>query len=146
MGGKHTERYDDPFTSTLDNRLQRQLRRWRLPFSSQLVQIPSPSCRSQGCIVAGPIPATVIAERIEVMAGWRRFHAAGRPIVHIVRLYVPGGSDVDLPRRAAIEGGGQVVAPHSRGAEIPEVLLPRVIDLDCEALLAGQAQKVARTR
>ena len=97
----------------------------------------------QNDFVSGAAVVDGTAERIEVMARLAAlFRAAGRPIVHIVRLYVPGGSDVDLPRRAAIEGGGQVVAPHSRGAEIPEVLLPRVIDLDCEALLAGQAQNV----
>jgi nicotinamidase-related amidase len=38
--------------------------------------------------------------------------------VHVVRLYPPGGSDVDLPRRALIEAGATVVAPGSAGSAI----------------------------
>jgi len=62
----------------------------------------------QNDFVSGAAVVDGTAERIEVMARLAAlFRAAGRPIVHIVRLCVPGGSDVDLPRRAAIEGGGQ---------------------------------------
>lgn len=35
----------------------------------------------------------------------KAFRRAGRPVVHIVRLYSPGSSDVDLLRRAVIEAG-----------------------------------------
>jgi hypothetical protein len=45
-------------------------------------------------------------------------------------------------RRAAIEAGAQVAAPNSDGANIPDVLLPRAVDLDCESLLAGRPQEV----
>src|SRR6184192_1575266 len=33
------------------------------------------------------------------------FRAAGRPIVHVVRLYRPDGSNVDLCRRRAVADG-----------------------------------------
>lgn len=108
---------------------------------------PEPDCSAlvlidvQNDFVSGTTAIDGTAERIGVMARLATtFRAAGRPVVHIVRLYVPGGCDVDLPRRAAIEAGGQVAAPHSHGANIPEPLLPRKIELDSESLLAGKIQ------
>jgi nicotinamidase-related amidase len=47
----------------------------------------------------------------------RAFRRAGRPIVHVVRLYRRDGSDVDLCRRGLVEGGLAVLAPGSPGAE-----------------------------
>src|SRR4029450_13286908 len=46
------------------------------------------------------------------------FRSAGRPIVHIVRLYLKDGSNVDLCRRAAVEGGVEILAPGSRGTQL----------------------------
>src|SRR5207245_2258715 len=43
-----------------------------------------------------------------------REHAA--PIVHVVRLYRPDGSNVDLCRREAVAGGWRALAPASAGA------------------------------
>jgi nicotinamidase-related amidase len=96
----------------------------------------------QNDFVDGATPIEGTAERIDVMARLAAmFRAAGRPIVHIVRLYVPGGSDVDLPRRAAIEAGAQVAAPNTHGANIPESILPITGgELDFELLLAGGIQ------
>ncbi len=71
------------------------------------------------------------------------FRAAGRPIAHLIRLYPPGGSDVDPPRRDAVERGARVVAPGSRGAQIPGDLLGRHVDLDADLLLSGQPQRLA---
>lgn len=70
------------------------------------------------------------------------FRARGRPIAHIVRLYPPGGSDVDLLRRDAIERGAQVAAPGSAGSEIPAEVLPDGVRLDPVALLSGAVQPV----
>lgn len=96
----------------------------------------------QNDFVDGASPVEGTADRIDTMAQLAAiFRAAGRPIVHIVRLYLPGGSDVDLPRRAAIEAGSQVAAPNTHGANIPEPLLPNTEGvLDFELLLAGSAQ------
>jgi nicotinamidase-related amidase len=66
---------------------------------------------------ASPIAGTaaVVSNVGRLTAAYR---AAGLPIVHVVRLYVPGGSDVDPPRRAFVEAGGEVVAPGSAGSAI----------------------------
>jgi nicotinamidase-related amidase len=70
------------------------------------------------------------------------FRAAGRPIAHVVRLYEPGGSDVDLPRRRMVEEGAQVAAPGSDGSQIAEGVIPDAVRLDSAALLSGHLQHV----
>lgn len=46
------------------------------------------------------------------------------PIIHIVRLYLPNGSNVDLCRKKNIEEGDTIVYPGSDGAEILKELKP----------------------
>jgi nicotinamidase-related amidase len=70
------------------------------------------------------------------------FRKARRPIVHVVRFYEPGGSDVDLLRRDTIEGGTKMAAPGTDGAEIAAGLLPDDSQLDAEHLLSGKPQIV----
>jgi nicotinamidase-related amidase len=70
------------------------------------------------------------------------FRAAGRPIVHVVRLYCEDGTNVDACRRAAIEQGMRLVISGSPGAEIAEGILPDAIELDTELLLSGGIQEV----
>ncbi len=62
--------------------------------------------------------------------------------MHVARLYVPGGTDTDLPRRAEILAGRKIAAPGSDGAQIPAELLPNGERLDPELLLAGGFQQV----
>ncbi|WP_162461783.1 cysteine hydrolase family protein [Mycolicibacterium sp. CBMA 234] len=96
----------------------------------------------QNDFVSGPARVDGTAEQLPSMARLAQlFRAAHRPIVHIVRLYAPGGSDVDPPRRAAIEAGLQIVAPHTDGAAVPTELLAHPLDYD--SLLAGGIQYVA---
>src|SRR2546426_10189985 len=67
--------------------------------------------------------------------------AAGRPIVHVVRLYRPDDSNVDPPRRARVEAGWHPVAPGSPGGELAVELLPASgLRLDPQALLGGGTQ------
>ena len=69
------------------------------------------------------------------------FRAAGRPIVHVVRLYAPDGSDAEPVRRPQLRAGGHIVAPGSDGAEIVTALKPAPeLRLDPARLLAGEAQ------
>lgn len=69
------------------------------------------------------------------------FRRAGRPIVHVVRIYNPDGSNVDLCRREDIERGKAVVFPESGGAELVDDLKPSPrARLDAEVLLAGEPQ------
>jgi nicotinamidase-related amidase len=71
------------------------------------------------------------------------FRAAGRPIVHIVRLYERDGSNVDPCRRHLVERGAAMLAPGSPGSELAPGLLPDPrTQLDSGALLAGAVQEV----
>jgi nicotinamidase-related amidase len=72
------------------------------------------------------------------------FRAAGKPVLHSVRLYRPDGSNVDLCRRAAVEEGLRVLMPGTRGAELWDCIKPsQEVRLDGEALLAGEMQQIA---
>lgn len=72
------------------------------------------------------------------------FRAAGRPIVHIVRLYLADGSNVDLCRRAWVQNGARVLAPGSPGCELAPGLLPSAeVWLDPDVLLSGGIQTLA---
>ncbi|HYB34677.1 MAG TPA: isochorismatase family cysteine hydrolase [Mycobacterium sp.] len=72
------------------------------------------------------------------------FRQRGLPIVHVVRLYKPDGSNVDLVRRQAIEQGAPILAPGSAGSQIAAELLPDAVNLDHELLLAGGFQQIGR--
>lgn len=72
------------------------------------------------------------------------FRAAGRPVVHAVRLYLPDGSNADLSRRSLLASGARVVAPHSAGSQLAEGLAPSgAPELDPELLLSGAAQPLS---
>lgn len=72
------------------------------------------------------------------------FRAAGRPIVHVVRLYRPDGSNVDACRRAAVMAGWQALAPGRPGTELaPGLQAEDGAALDCELLLDGGIQHVS---
>ena|SRR5208337_5365518 len=69
------------------------------------------------------------------------YRASRRPIVHIVRLYLSDGSNVDLCRRELIRRGKELVRPGSVGAELVRELLPTAdTELDCPHLLGGGIQ------
>jgi nicotinamidase-related amidase len=70
------------------------------------------------------------------------FREHGLPIVHVVRLYRQDGSNVDLVRRQSIEQGARIAMPGSTGSQISAELLPNVVELDHELLLAGGFQQV----
>ncbi len=74
----------------------------------------------------------------------KAFRERGLPIVHVVRLYRPDGSNVDLVRRQLIEQGARIAAPGSSGSQIVAELLPNVVELDHELLLSGGLQKIGK--
>jgi nicotinamidase-related amidase len=83
----------------------------------------------------------------EALTGMARLAQAFRdtssPIVHIVRIYQPDGANVDLCRRAAIEGGLAALGPGADGTQIAAPLLPDPsVRLDDELLLAGGIQRL----
>jgi nicotinamidase-related amidase len=72
------------------------------------------------------------------------FRAAGRPIVHIVRLYPRDGGDVDRVRRELIASGVSFVTPGSPGRLLAAGMAPAdAPDLDDELLLSGWPQALA---
>lgn len=72
------------------------------------------------------------------------FRALQRQIVHVVRLYKPDASNVDLCRRAAVEAGQVVLAPDTSGSQLAPGLLPSGdFLLDCGVLLSGRVQTVS---
>jgi nicotinamidase-related amidase len=71
------------------------------------------------------------------------YRSAHLPIIHVIRLYLPNGSNVDLCRRAKIESGGRVVVPGTEGSQIVSELLPSPsVRLDEVNLLAGEIQSI----
>jgi nicotinamidase-related amidase len=69
------------------------------------------------------------------------FRMERRPIIHVVRLYQPDGSNVDPSRRRLIEEGTMLVRPGTTGAQIAAPLLPAPDTvLDSDALLNGEFQ------
>ncbi len=73
----------------------------------------------------------------------RAFRGAGRPIVHIVRLYEPDGANVDTCRRQAVQGGMRALNPGTPGSQLAAELLPEpTLTLDADVLLAGDAQRL----
>jgi nicotinamidase-related amidase len=71
------------------------------------------------------------------------YRPANLPIIHVIRLYLADGSNVDLCRRAKIEGGGKIVEPGTEGSQIvPELLPSPSVLLDEGYLLAGEIQSI----
>lgn len=69
------------------------------------------------------------------------FRNQQKPIIHVVRLYLPDGSNADLCRRKDIKQGKRMVVPGSDGAELMAELKPSPeVKLDAEKLLAGKLQ------
>lgn len=83
-----------------------------------------------------PVAGTtaVIPKLEELVAHWRE---TGRPIVHVMRIYQPDGSNVDLCRRTLV-GQKCILAPGTPGVEVAESLLPRPLDYDWDRLLTAQ--------
>lgn len=73
------------------------------------------------------------------------FRERGLPIVHVVRLYLPDGSNADLCRRESISEGNGLVAPGSDGAELVAGLTPDPsLRLHAHLLLSGAFQELGK--
>ena len=88
------------------------------------------------------IPGTsAILPRAQELLGF--FRAKARPIIHIVRLYKPDSSNVDISRRTAIAAGHRFVLAGSEGSQLAAPLLPFPdTRLAVEWLLAGEIQQI----
>ncbi|QYY37220.1 isochorismatase family cysteine hydrolase [Ruficoccus sp. ZRK36] len=85
--------------------------------------------------------SAVVPQVAELVNAYRQ---VGLPVIHIVRLYEPDGTNADLCRRAHIQqAGGGIAEPGTEGAQIVEALRPSpTLKLDTASLLAGHAQAV----
>jgi nicotinamidase-related amidase len=70
------------------------------------------------------------------------FRTAAKPIVHVIRLYRPDGSNVDLCRRQQVIEGARWVTPGSAGAELAPGVVNSSVQLDSALLLSGGIQHV----
>jgi nicotinamidase-related amidase len=89
---------------------------------------------------SAPIAGTsaVLSPVAALVASFRR---TNRPVVHVVRVYKDDGSNVDLCRRAEIEGGRRIVSPHTPGMELAsELMTGQGQQLDATLLLSGALQ------
>lgn len=88
------------------------------------------------------VPGTsAILPRIGRLAA--SFRSLGAPIIHIVRIYEPDGSNVDLCRRDRVQRGASLVIVGSSGSQIAPTLLPLPLpQLDSKLLLRGGIQEV----
>jgi nicotinamidase-related amidase len=95
----------------------------------------------------GPLEVPGTSAALEPMRGLtERFRAAARPIVHIVRLYEPDASNVDLCRRELVENGALVLRTGAPGTQLAPELLPHPgVTLDDRLLLAGGIQVLGPT-
>jgi nicotinamidase-related amidase len=85
---------------------------------------------------------SAILPRIERLA--EAFRSRGLPIVHVVRLYNPDGSNVDLCRRDRVQQGVSLVIAGSPGSQIaPRILQSPVVELDSDMLLQRGIQEIA---
>jgi nicotinamidase-related amidase len=90
-----------------------------------------------------PMPVDGTGAAIPAMAKLATaFRERGLPIVHVVRLYQPDGSNVDLVRRRSIEQGARIAVPGGAGSQIAPELLPNVVELDHELLLTRGFQRI----
>jgi nicotinamidase-related amidase len=88
------------------------------------------------------IPGTSAAVP-QIMALAAAFRDAGRPIVHVVRLYRRDGSNVDICRRSKVEAGAEILAPESSGSQIaPGIVEHPSFELEADELLEGRLQQV----
>jgi nicotinamidase-related amidase len=71
------------------------------------------------------------------------FRTAGKPIIHIVRIYQADGSNVDLCRKELVEQGLALILAGSSGCQLAPELLPHGgIELDADLLLSGGLQTI----
>lgn len=90
------------------------------------------------------IPGTseVIPNMARLLEAYRK---KGLLIIHVVRLYLRDGSNVELCRKQLIEEGKEIVAPDTEGAELVKELKPdTTTNLNANELLSGRLQEIGR--
>ena len=108
--------------------------------SSALVTIDSQVDTLDGQPLEIPGTSAAVSQIVALAAAFR---GAGRPIVHVVRLYRRDGSNVDICRRSMVEAGAEILAPGSSGSQLaPQIVEHSSFELDADELLEGRPQQV----
>ena len=69
------------------------------------------------------------------------FRQLARPIVHVLRIYLPDGSNAELCRRNELNNGAQMFLAGSTGRQVAQLILPDdAPSPDDESLLRGEFQ------
>ena len=85
--------------------------------------------------------SAILPRMVELLERYRQLHL---PIIHVIRLYLPDGSDADLCRRQKIQDGVPFAVPGTPGAELcPEILPAKAQPLDWEGLRIQRVQEIA---
>lgn len=88
-----------------------------------------------------PGTSTALPNIKKVLDAYRRNRM---PIVHIVRIYMKDGSNVDLCRKEAVEDGAEILLEGSSGYELATEMFNNSVNLDSELLLSGGIQEICR--
>ena len=73
----------------------------------------------------------------------RTFRAAGRPIIHVIRIYTPDAHDAERCRRRALLSGERILLKGSPGRRPAEALLPtQGVHIDDALLMSGSIQSI----
>ncbi len=65
------------------------------------------------------------------------------PIIHVVRAYLPDGSNADLCRRESLQKGHTLFEPYTEGADFPMELKPvNAPAIDWNSLMEGNIQQL----
>lgn len=88
------------------------------------------------------VPGTsTILPRIHQLC--RTFRAAGRPIVHVIRIYTPDANDADRCRRRSLLSGKPILLKGSQGRRPADALLPtQDVHIDDDLLMSGSIQPI----
>src|SRR4051812_40809345 len=89
--------------------------------TSALITIDVQSCTLDGGTLEVPGTTEALEQMVALVAAFRE---AKRPIVHVVRLYLPDGSNVDPVRRADVESGATFLVRGAVGTELAPGLAP----------------------
>jgi nicotinamidase-related amidase len=90
-----------------------------------------------------PLEIAGTSERVPAIAALAAaFRDAGRPIVHVVRLYRADGSNAEPIRRDLVTATVPLLRPGAPGRLLAPGVLEHQVDFDDELLLAGLPQEV----
>jgi nicotinamidase-related amidase len=91
-----------------------------------------------GSVAHIPGSSDIIPNMKSLLAAYRQYDL---PIIHIVRLYMPDGSNVDLCRKGMFEDSMRIIVPDTAGAELVADLKPNPdVELNADLLLKGGIQ------